>query len=278
MRREDPNLHAWLSPHGNSIAGKILVARRGHFVGRRQIDPELEAVNRDAFGGDFIMDQSAAGGHPLHVAWQDRAFMTLTIVVIDAALYDIGHGLDPSVRVLAENTAREPILHQRQERVRGCEISPHRRRHQWPDAMLRRHSLLNLRSVDPEDRSFDSSHGHSLLRPRAHHRRSEVVAVDSDPKAKSRPGSMSGLWRPGSDSALVVIYTTSAFLHRGRPDSTMVWITTVRASTDWGSTTKSSVCSGASSRREQSPLPTLAGFEFIAEDIASHDGSLSTWR
>ena len=34
----------------------------------------------------------------------------------------------------------------------------------------------------------------------------------------------------------------------------------------------------ASSRREQSPLPTLAGFEFITEDVASHDGSLSTMR
>jgi hypothetical protein len=84
-----------LSPHKNSIAGKILVARRDHFVGRRQIDPELEAVNGDAFGWDFIVDQSAAGGHPLHVAWQNRACMTLIIVVIDAALDDIGHGLDP---------------------------------------------------------------------------------------------------------------------------------------------------------------------------------------
>ena len=77
--------------------------------------------------------------------------MALIIVVIDAAFDDIGHGLDPSVWVLAENTAREPILHQCQERVSGCEIPPHWRRHQRPDAMLRRHSLLNLRSVDPED-------------------------------------------------------------------------------------------------------------------------------
>ena len=89
-----------LPPHGDSIAGKILVARRSHFVGSRQIDPELEAMNGDAFGGEFIMDQSAAGGHPLHVAWPNRAFMPLIIVVIDAALDDIGHGLDPSVRVL----------------------------------------------------------------------------------------------------------------------------------------------------------------------------------
>jgi hypothetical protein len=66
-----------------------VVARRG----RRQIDPEPEAVNCDAFGGDFIVDQSPAGGHPLRVAWQDRALMTLIVVVTDAALDDIGHGL-----------------------------------------------------------------------------------------------------------------------------------------------------------------------------------------
>ena len=53
---ENPNHHAWLSPYGNSIVGKILVTRPGHFVGRRQIAPELEAVNGDAFGGDFIVD------------------------------------------------------------------------------------------------------------------------------------------------------------------------------------------------------------------------------
>jgi hypothetical protein len=78
-------------------------------------------VNGDAFGGDFIVDQTAAGDHPSHVAWQDRALMTLIVGMTDAALDDIGHGLDPSVWVLAENTARRPILHQRQERVRGCD-------------------------------------------------------------------------------------------------------------------------------------------------------------
>jgi hypothetical protein len=45
-----------LSSYGNSIVGKILVTRPGHFVGRRQFAPELEAVNVDAFGGDFIVD------------------------------------------------------------------------------------------------------------------------------------------------------------------------------------------------------------------------------
>jgi hypothetical protein len=94
--------------NGNSVAGKILVAWRGHFVGRRQIDPELEAVNGDAFGGDFIMDQSAAGSHPLHVAWPNRALMTLIIVVIDAARDDIGHGLDPTMWVLHYEGSNPP--------------------------------------------------------------------------------------------------------------------------------------------------------------------------
>jgi hypothetical protein len=54
--------------------GKILVTRPGHFVGRREIDPELEAVNGDAFGGDFIVDHTAAGGHKDYVAgWRQRA-------------------------------------------------------------------------------------------------------------------------------------------------------------------------------------------------------------
>jgi hypothetical protein len=100
-------------PTGTASPARVLVTRPGHFVGGRQIDPELEAVNGDAFGGDFIVDQTAACGRPLHVAWQDRALMTLIVVMIDAALDDIGHGLDPSVWVLAENTARKPILYQR---------------------------------------------------------------------------------------------------------------------------------------------------------------------
>jgi hypothetical protein len=44
-------------------------------------------------------------------------------------------------------------------------------------------------SVDPEDGSFKSSHGHSLLRSSAHHIKSEAVVAESDLRAKSRPGS-----------------------------------------------------------------------------------------
>ena len=80
---------------------------------------------------------------------------------------------------------RQAMAGMRQKRIRGCEIPPHRRRHQWPDAMLWPHSLLNLRSVDPEGGSFKSSHGHSLLRSSAHNIKSEAVVIESDPNAKS---------------------------------------------------------------------------------------------
>jgi hypothetical protein len=39
---------------------------------------------------------------------------------------------------------------------------------------------------------------------------------------------------------------------------------------------KSGMRSAASSRPEQSPLPTVTGFVFVAENVASHDGPLST--
>ena len=67
---------------------------------------------------------------------------------------------------------------------------------------------------------------------------------------------------------------------RSRPSKRSVRIATPRASMDRGSTSRRSLCSSASSRGEQPPLPTLAGFEFefVAEDVASQDGSLSTLR
>jgi hypothetical protein len=93
--------------------------------------------------------------------------MTLIVVMIDAALDDVGHGLDPSVWVLGGKHA-ETNPPSAPQTVRGCDPA-HRRRHQWLDAMLRRHSLLNRRSFDPEEGSFNSSHGNSLLRSGAYH-------------------------------------------------------------------------------------------------------------
>ena len=52
---------------------------------------------------------------------------------------------------------------------------------------------------------------------------------------------------------------------------------TARGFDEWGSTTNCTVCSSASSRPKHSPLPTLAGFVFIGENIASHYGPFSSF-
>jgi hypothetical protein len=125
---------------------------------------QLEAVNDGAFRRNFVMDQPAPGRHPLDVAGPDHAAMTLIVIMIEAALEDVSHGLDSAVGVLAENAARKPVLHQGQERIGRREIPSHRRRHQRPDAVLRRHALLHFRPVDPQHGPFESSHRRMLLR------------------------------------------------------------------------------------------------------------------
>ena len=56
--------------HGDIPRLHLLVARRGHFERRRKVRPQLEAVHaagRIALG-HFLVDDAAAGRHPLHVA------------------------------------------------------------------------------------------------------------------------------------------------------------------------------------------------------------------
>ena len=166
---EHANLGAGLASHGYGVAREILIAGRSHLVGRGQIDPELEAVNNDAFGWDFVMDQPAPGRHPLDVAGSDHPAMALIVVVIEAALEDVSDGLDSAMRMFAEDAARKPVLHQGQERIGRREIPSHRGRHQRPHAVLRRHPLLDFRPVDPQHGSFESSHRRML--PRAAKRR-----------------------------------------------------------------------------------------------------------
>jgi hypothetical protein len=141
---------------GTASPSRSLVARRGHFFGRRQIDPELEAVNGDAFGGDFVMDQSAAGSHPLHVAWPNRALMTL--IIVDRCGPRRRRSRSRSLGVGACRKHRKGTTPPSAPRTGPWLRNPaHRRRHQRPDTMPRRHSLFNLRSVDREDGSLYSS-------------------------------------------------------------------------------------------------------------------------
>ena len=48
------------------------------------------------------MDDAAAGGHPLHIAWGDYARVAEAVAVLDRAAQHIGDGLHPAVRMPGE--------------------------------------------------------------------------------------------------------------------------------------------------------------------------------
>ena len=82
----------------------FLIARVGHLQRGGKIGPELEAVHaagRIALG-HFLMDDAAAGGHPLHVAGGDGAVVAHAVAVFDGAGEDVGDGLDAAMRMPGE--------------------------------------------------------------------------------------------------------------------------------------------------------------------------------
>src|SRR5438445_1417300 len=95
---------------GDVAARDVLVARPGHLQGRRQVRPELEAVHaslRVALG-HLLMEDPAAGGHPLHVTGSQGALVTEAVTVVHRPREDIGDGFDPAMGVPGE--PREVIL------------------------------------------------------------------------------------------------------------------------------------------------------------------------
>src|SRR4029077_6999463 len=78
----------------------VLVARCRHFQRRRQVGPELEAVHaalRIALR-HFLVQDAAAGGHPLHVARAEIAAIAQAVAVLDIAGKNVGDGLDAAMR------------------------------------------------------------------------------------------------------------------------------------------------------------------------------------
>jgi len=84
------------------------------------------AVNDFAFSGNFVVDQSPTGGHPLGVARQDHTLVALVVVMINPPFEHVSHCFDAAMRVFAEHAAREPILHKGQERIGGRPVAAHR--------------------------------------------------------------------------------------------------------------------------------------------------------
>src|SRR5262245_4726892 len=82
-------------------AGNVLIAGRGHLQRRGQVGPELKPVHaalRVALR-HFLMEDPAAGRHPLDVAGTERAAIAEAVAVLHRARQDIGDGLDAAVRM-----------------------------------------------------------------------------------------------------------------------------------------------------------------------------------
>src|SRR5262249_6196367 len=92
---------------GNLYRLDVLVARRRHLQTRRKVGPQVEAVHASARVAlrHLLVQDAAAGGHPLHVAGAERAFVAEAVAVLDRAGQHVGDGLDAAVRVPGKSCA-----------------------------------------------------------------------------------------------------------------------------------------------------------------------------
>ena len=100
LAADDAHARAVVIPDfGNLTARNVLIARRRHLERRRQIRPQLEAVHAPARVAlrHFLMQDAAAGGHPLHVAGAERAVVAEAVAVVDRAGEHVGDGLDAAM-------------------------------------------------------------------------------------------------------------------------------------------------------------------------------------
>ena len=86
---------------------QALVSRGDVFLRRGQVHPELYHFKQAArfaegFAVEFFVDDTVAGGHPLHVAGGDGAAVAGTVAVGDFTLQGEGDGLEAGVRVRAD--------------------------------------------------------------------------------------------------------------------------------------------------------------------------------
>jgi hypothetical protein len=82
----------------------LLVTRLRQLERGRKIGPQLEAVHapRLIALGHFLMNDAAAGRHPLDVARRDRPTVSETVAVFDRSGQHVRDGLDAAVRVPGE--------------------------------------------------------------------------------------------------------------------------------------------------------------------------------
>jgi|GEM_PF-5133196 len=88
----------------NLFGGHVLITRCRHLEAARQVGPKLKPVHLAAgiTARHFLMQDPAAGGHPLHRARAQSPQVAQRIRMIDRTFEHIGDGFDPPVRMLGE--------------------------------------------------------------------------------------------------------------------------------------------------------------------------------
>ena len=86
----------------------VKVARRGHLILLRQIEPYLEAKHTGAGHRHLLVHNAAARRHPLTFAAVDRSAVAEAVLVLHLTLDEVGDRLYTSVRV--EGKARRIVV------------------------------------------------------------------------------------------------------------------------------------------------------------------------
>jgi hypothetical protein len=86
------------------VRGDRLVARRRHLRRGREVDPQLHGLEQatpaaELLGGELLVLDAAAGGHPLGLALGDDAAAASRVAVGKLAVEHVGDRLEPAVRM-----------------------------------------------------------------------------------------------------------------------------------------------------------------------------------
>src|SRR6185295_10225534 len=93
----------------NAVRREVLVTGRIHLVLSRQIHPQLNALQRAAFLGEFAlvvlgMQDAARGSHPLHVTRTKHTMVTRRVLMLYRTLEQQRHRLEAAVRMWHQPT------------------------------------------------------------------------------------------------------------------------------------------------------------------------------
>ena len=118
---DDLDRHTVLQRHFRDIGRlDVPVAGRHHLLAGRQVGPELEPPH--GAGGahlrHLLVDDAAAGGHPLHIPGADGPLVAHAVAMFHQPFQHVGDGLDAAVRMPGESGQ---VL----VRVGGMEIVQH---------------------------------------------------------------------------------------------------------------------------------------------------------